>query len=42
MFKLMKQRKAIILHPVTWIVISFVIGLIVMYLLIRQGIVPMK
>jgi len=39
MLGLLKQKKGIILHPVTWIVVAFLIGMLVMYL-IGTGTIP--
>ncbi len=33
----LKSRKGIIMHPVTWIVASFIVGLLIMYLIARNA-----
>ncbi|MEA3514651.1 MAG: hypothetical protein U9R34_04195 [Nanoarchaeota archaeon] len=33
--KLFKQKKGIILHPFTWIVFAFILGMILMYIIMK-------
>jgi len=35
-----KSKKGFIMHPVTWIVASFILGMLVMFL-IAKGIIPL-
>ena len=35
-----KNKKGILLHPATWIIAAFIIGMIVAYILVAKGIIP--
>ncbi|MDP7323639.1 MAG: hypothetical protein QF632_02670 [Candidatus Woesearchaeota archaeon] len=35
----MSNKKGFIYHPITWIVVAFIIGLVVMFLM-AKGIIP--
>jgi|TARA_Y100000310_G_scaffold156805_1_gene156221 hypothetical protein len=35
-----KSKKGFIMHPVTWIIAAFIIGAVVMYLLMKNGMMP--
>ena len=36
----MFNKKGFIMHPVTWIIAAFIIGMIVAYILVAKGIFP--
>jgi hypothetical protein len=37
---MLKNKKGFIMHPVTWIVAAFIIGVILTYILVAKGIIP--
>jgi len=38
--KFLNNKKGIIMHPYTWVAVSFIIGLLIMYF-IAKGVIPL-
>ena len=37
---MLKNKKGFIMHPVTWIVAAFIIGVVLTYVLVAKGVIP--
>lgn len=41
MIKILKRKRGILMHPGTWVVVAFLLGILVTYLIAR-GVIPLK